>query len=154
MKQKSKNHPSVVGYKADQWVFNTEDSSTEAKFEHMRLDAKRIELVLFEMGIELNSINYKVSYGALFVEMSFNEVFYEIFQSVKRNIWCLVREDMPTHRNDYWYSMAEKPDRSLFVNDPKSKCWTLSIRLNTKSKRYVYPDPEDLLISERVKMAA
>jgi hypothetical protein len=135
---------------ASKWKFAKKilGNDVYGKFRNMQIDAYSLEIALNNRGIIINKLDYFSDKKSTFLEVSIANDSVEFFYSDSRCIWNIPKENMPTHRNDYWNDKRQSPEVSTIYRDVSNANLVLTIKFNPNSKRYFYPTPEELSLND------
>lgn len=135
---------------AGKWKFAKKilGNDVYVKFRNMQIAAYNFERALNNRGIKLTNLDYFSDKKSTFLEVSIANESVELFYADSHCIWSIPKEDMPTHRNDYWNEKRQAPEVSTIYRDVSNANLVLTIKLNPNSKRYSYPTPEELSLND------
>jgi hypothetical protein len=137
---------------ASNWKFAGKlfDQEVSEKFRVMQIDAFLFEKLLANYDVKIKRLDYVIDKKSVYFEVEFEERYAPEFFDGASNFWFMVKDRMPIHRNDVWIVSKNRPEVSEIYQEHANGNWVLSIKLNPKSKRYLYPSPTELALSESV----
>lgn len=135
---------------ASRWKFAKKafGNETYRGFRSMQISAFTFQISLERYGLNVLSFDYFIDRKSLYFEIIISHDCIKTFYKDARWLWSIPREDMPTHRNDYWIEKNQKPNVSDLYIEPANSNLVMNIKLNPKSKRYIYPTLEELMENE------